>query len=120
MLSFLVDEDLPRSTAQALKDLGHRVFDARDCGLRGCSDDEIFDFAQKEKASVLTGDLGFGNILRYPIGSHFGIVIAHFPNEISNSELNRHITSALRGLSGTELPGNLIIIEPGRLRIRKK
>jgi predicted nuclease of predicted toxin-antitoxin system len=120
MPAFLIDEDLPRSTTRILKEQGHRVFDVRDCGLRGHGDDEIFEFAQREKAAVLTGDLGFGNILRYPIGSHHGVVIAHFPNEISTTELNRHIAAALQGLSETDLSGNLIIIEPGQLRIRKK
>ena len=120
MPAFIVDEDLPRSTTRILEEQGHRVFDVRDCGLRGRSDDEIFEFAQREEAVVLTGDLGFGNILRYPIGTHYGIVIAHFPNETSNSELNRHIAAAIQSLSETDFSGNLIIIEPGRMRIRKK
>jgi predicted nuclease of predicted toxin-antitoxin system len=120
MLKFVIDEDMPRSTAKVLRTKDYVALDVRDSGLRGKSDDEIFKFAQKEKAVILTGDLGFGNLLRFPIGSHAGIVIAHFPNEVSTSELNNQIIKAFEHLSEIDFTGNLIIIEPGRARIRRK
>lgn len=120
MLKFVIDEDMPRSTAKVLKAKGYEALDVRDCGLRGKSDDEIFKFAQKEKAVILTGDLGFGNLLHFPVGSHSGIVIAHFPNEVSTSELNNQIIKAFEPLSEIDFKGNLIIIEPGKVRIRRK
>ena len=120
MLKFVIDEDMPRPTAKVLKDRGYEVLDVRDCGLRGKSDDEIFKFAQKEKAVILTGDLGFGNLLHFPVGSHSGIVIAHFPNEVSTSELNNQIIKAFETLAEIDFKGNLIILEPGKIRIRRK
>ncbi len=87
MPKLVIDEDIPRSTAKILSK-NFTVIDVRDCGLKGKSDEEVFKFAQKEKAVILTGDIGFGNLLHFPIGSHFGIIIAHFPNEISTTELN--------------------------------
>ncbi len=120
MLKFVIDEDMPRSTAKVLRNRDYDVLDVRDCGLRGKSDNEVFKFAQKEKAVILTGDLGFGNLLHFPIGSHSGIVIAHFPNEVSTLELNNQIIKALEPLSEIDFKGNLIIIEPGKIRIRRK
>lgn len=119
MLKFLIDEDMPRSTAKILKTRGYEVLDVRDCGLKGKNDEEIFKFAQREGAVILTGDMGFGNLLRFPIGGHFGIVIAHFPNEISTLELNNQITKALDNLTENDIKGNLIILEPGKIRIRR-
>jgi predicted nuclease of predicted toxin-antitoxin system len=119
MLTFLIDEDISRSTAQIIKKKGFEVLDARDCGLKGKSDEEIFKFAQKKKAVILTGDMGFGNLLRFPVGSHAGIVIAHFPNEMPTSEINRQIIVAFDSLTENDFKGNLIIIEPGRVRIRR-
>jgi predicted nuclease of predicted toxin-antitoxin system len=49
MLTFLIDEDIPRSTAKALRDRGYKVLDVRDYGLRGEADEEVFKFDQKEK-----------------------------------------------------------------------
>jgi len=120
MPKFVIDEDMPRSTAKVLRTKGYEALDVRDLGLRGKSDDEIFKFAHKEKAVTLTSDSGFGNLLHFPVGSHSGIVIAHFPNEISTSELNNQIIKAIELLSEIDFKGNLIIIEPGKIRIRRK
>jgi predicted nuclease of predicted toxin-antitoxin system len=70
MARFILDEDMPRSTAGALEGLGHQVKDVRDLGLRGGRDEEIYLLAQREHAAVLTGDRGFGNIKRFPLGQH--------------------------------------------------
>lgn len=120
MIRCLIDEDMPRSTAKILRARGFEVLDVRDCGLRGKSDDEIFQYAQREKAVILTEDIGFGNLLPFPIGTHVGIVIARFPNETFTSELNSQITKALDNFTDADLKGNLIILEPGKIRIRRK
>jgi predicted nuclease of predicted toxin-antitoxin system len=120
MPKFLVDEDMPRATARILRARGHEVLDVRDCGLRGKTDEEVYRYALQEQAIIITGDFGFGNLLRRPLGTHPGIVIAHFPNEVSADEMNRRLDTALLLLSENDLRGNLTIIEPGRLRIRRR
>ena len=120
MPTFLIDEDIPRSTAKVLRDRGYKVLDTRDCGLRGAVDKEVFKFAQKENAVLLTGDLGFGNLLRFLVGKHSGVVITHFPNEISTSELNNQIIKSFDTLAEEDFTRNLIILEPGKIRIRRK
>jgi predicted nuclease of predicted toxin-antitoxin system len=118
-LKFVIDEDQPRSTAKTLREAGHEVYDIRDHGLRGKDDNAILAFATQQKAILITGDLGFGNQLKYPVGSHEGIVVAHFPNEISTSELNAQIIAAIMFLTEADLKHSLTIIEPGRIRSRK-
>jgi predicted nuclease of predicted toxin-antitoxin system len=120
MLKFVIDEDMPRSTGRILKQQGYEVKDIRDYGLRGAEDEEIYEFAQREQALILTGDRGFGNILRFPVGKHFGIVVAHFPNEMPTTEINRDLIERFEYLSEDDFRGNLIIIEPGKIRIRRK
>ncbi len=51
-MRFLVDEDLPRSTANVLREAGYEAVDARDLGLRGGTDREIFEHAQSMAAAV--------------------------------------------------------------------
>jgi predicted nuclease of predicted toxin-antitoxin system len=79
MPKFVIDEDMPRSTGEFLKQHGYDVRDIRDYELRGAEDEEIYKFAQREQAVILTSDRGFGNILRFPLGNHFGIVVHTFP-----------------------------------------
>jgi len=116
---FVIDEDLPRSTAKILRANGFEVYDIRDHGLRGQADEAILSFATQKKAILITGDLGFGNQLKYPAGSCEGIVVAHFPNEFSTSELNAQILGALSVLSENDLKMSLTILEPGKIRSRK-
>ncbi|MBU1487133.1 DUF5615 family PIN-like protein [bacterium] len=120
MPGFVIDEDMPRSTGIILKESGYAVKDIRDYGLRGAADEEIYEFAQGEKAAVLTGDRGFGNIFRFPLGEHFGIVVAHFPNEMSNRGMNHQLLERFKNLSEDDFKGNLIVIEPLKIRIRRK
>jgi len=93
--------------------------DVRDHKLSGKSDEEIFEFAQKEKAVILTADRGFGNILRFPLGKHSGIIIANFPNEMSTREINTRIVKRIQSLSKSEISGSLVIIDSEKIRTRK-
>lgn len=119
-MKFVVDEDLPRSTARVLREKGFEVYDIRDHGLRGREDDVILAFAKQQDAILITGDVGFGNQLKYPVGSHEGIVVAHFPNKLSTSELNANILGALSVLTEDDLRKTLTILEPGKVRSRKR
>ena len=119
MPKFVIDEDMPRSTAKLLLSNGFEALDVRDYGLRGKDDEKIFEFAQTNRAVLLSGDLGFGNLLHFPVGIHSGIFITHFPNEITSSELNNQIIKTVLSLEEDDFSGNLIILEPGKLRIRR-
>ena len=119
MATIVVDEDMHRSVAEPLKQLGHRVLDVRDHGLRGASDQEVFAFAQRQGAALLTGDLGFANLLAFPLGSHQGIIVARFPHELSTQRINEEILRGLEGIKDEEIEGSLIILEPGRVRMRR-
>lgn len=120
MPTFAIDEDMPRSTGRILKESGYEVKDIRDYGLREADDDAIYQFAQSNQAVLITADLGFSNILRFPVGSHFGIVIARFPNEMPTSEINRQLVARFADLTEADFKGSLVIIEPGKVRIRKQ
>jgi predicted nuclease of predicted toxin-antitoxin system len=120
MARFLIDADLPRSLARQLRAAGFEVEDVRDIGLRKSPDDDIFTYAVSHALVLLSGDLDFGNILRFPLGSHPGIVVARFPNEVPTTKVNAAILQAVQSLSGEDIVGNLIIVEPGRIRLRKQ
>jgi len=120
MPRFVIDEDIPRSTAIFLRKSGYEAIDIRDRGLRGSDDQVIYQFAQENHSVLITGDMHFSNILRFPIGSHFGIVIVHYPNEVSNDEINYQLIERFTHIRDDDFSGNLIIIEPGKTRIRRK
>jgi predicted nuclease of predicted toxin-antitoxin system len=116
---FLVDEDMPRSTAVVLRQAGYAAADVRDVGLRGHGDDEIFAQAQARGAVLVTGDKGFTNVLSFPPGTHAGLIVVRVPNELPTPEVNRQVLRALAELEGEDVRGLLIIVEVGRTRIRR-
>lgn len=119
MAAFLIDADMPRSTAHVLHEAGYTVEDVRDVGLLGHSDADVFTYAQDHALTVITADLGFANTLTYPLGSHAGIVVMRIPNEVSVAALNDELLRALAGLRDEELAGLLVIVELGRVRLRR-
>jgi predicted nuclease of predicted toxin-antitoxin system len=119
MLRLLVDEDLPRSLAPALRAAGHEARDVRDEGLRGQPDERVFSFAQEGGFAVLTGDIEFGNELVYPPASHRGVVLTRFPNNLPAPMLVREIVAGLALLADEDLDAAIVVIEPGRVRVRR-
>jgi len=119
MLRFLVDEDLPRSLAIRLRAAGSPADDVRDVGLRGRPDGEVFAHGVAHGLTLLTADLGFANLLRFPLGTHRGIIVAHLPNEWTVGRINDAIVAALSTLPDAVGLGSLVIVEPGRIRLRR-
>lgn len=118
-MNAVIDEDLHRSLSQVLSSLNFNVFDIRDHNLRGSPDDKIFKFAQKKNAVLFSADLGFSNIFNFPLGSHKGICILRFPNEMGTNKINSQVQKLLEKLATKDYSGNLVILSPGKIRVRR-
>lgn len=117
MRGFLIDEDLPRNLAELLRARGHNAQDVRDVELRGQPDSRIFAYALENELALITADIEFAHIHRYPPGTHHGIVLLRFPNE-AHADVLRHVTvTALSLLDAKEISGNIVVVEPGQIRI---
>jgi predicted nuclease of predicted toxin-antitoxin system len=113
---FLVDESLPRAVMRTLVAAGHEVVDVRDIGLRGKSDAEVAARAAAEARIVISGDLDFSNALRFPPGTHPGMVVARLPGTWAPEDAATRIATAIAE-AGKALTGAITIIEPTRTRI---
>lgn len=118
MLRFLIDENMPRSTARLLEHAGYIARDVRDIGYNATPDSEIFQFAQSIGAAIITRDIGFGSILDYPLGTHAGIVVLRIPTHITTNQLNSMLLGTIEDFADDISAGSLVIIESGRTRIR--
>jgi hypothetical protein len=63
-------------------------------------------------------DTGFGDIRRYPIGSHAGIIVLRppIPGRTACLRLIDQLLALVR--SGVQIDGCLWVLDPTRLRIR--
>lgn len=117
-MKFLIDEDMPRSTADLLRSLGIEAIDIRDVGLKGAADAKIFMFAQKEGFIIITRDKEFGNIVKYPLGSHCGIIVVMLPYTFVRSQILDTIRRFFTSVEMNKLSSNLIVLEVEKYRIR--
>lgn len=119
-LSVVLDENIPPAVADYLrrKRPDWTVRHVRDIGLRGASDQAVFDWAQKNKSIVITFDEDFADARMFPAGTHAGVIrLRVWPTTVEAAEAGLD-----RLLSTTEdsiLAGSLIVIDRARVRIRR-
>jgi predicted nuclease of predicted toxin-antitoxin system len=113
---FLLDADMPRSSAEAIRSQGFDVEDVRDLGMRYAKDQEIMDFALETGRVVITRDLDYGEILRYP--QHPGALILRLPTGFIAKEVNEALMDFLSSAKNEILQNAIIIVELGRYRKR--
>ena len=119
MIRFLIDADLPRSVFAALRDRGLFADDVRDLGLGTATDDIVIQFAKTHAYTLISADEGFANVLRFPLGTHHGIIVARFPRHTPARMKTRLLLQWIPTLREEDLTGNLLIIQPKRIRIRR-
>ena len=102
-----------------LRDMGHDVFDVKERGLENLSDPDIFRLSQKEKRILVTMDKDFSNILFYPPGEHHGIIVVKL-YRLKVADATRLFLDAMGEIKPEDIPGNLVIIDRNKTRIRKE
>jgi predicted nuclease of predicted toxin-antitoxin system len=117
MVRVLVDESLPRAATLALRAAGHDVTDVRDVGLRGRPDSEVQARAVEEDRIVAAADLDFANALRFPPGTHPGIIVLRVPDSWDSRARAERLVSGIGEAGADTLRGAIVIVEPDRMRI---
>ena len=72
---FLIDESLSPELAIKLKQLGYSVNHARESELKGADDIKIVEWAIKNKAIIITGDLDFGELWYWRYRGKLGMIV---------------------------------------------
>lgn len=120
MPHFLIDASLPRRTLQIFASRGYDATDVRDIGLGSAADETIASYAKSHEMVIVTRDGDFGDIRNYPPYGYAGILVVDAPDDFTASQIGSLLaafldTAALR----IDLNQKLLILEPGRVRIRE-
>ncbi len=114
-LSFLIDEDITNELAAALRRLGYDAVSVYDISRTGLSDEEQFEFAQKEKRTLVTRNIrDFVAIADgyLKANKHFyGIVLFTFPVRLDALGLAIRKLSRIADKYGASTIQNLMIYE---------
>ena len=104
-----------------IADFDHDSVDVRDIGMAASSDEQIAEYARSKGLCLLTADLGFGDVRRYPPSRHVGVVILRLPRHATTSFILRLLSSFLRREEILlKLEGKLAVVEAGRVRLRTR
>jgi len=118
-MRFLIDANLPRAVIAVVQSLGHQVEFARDIGLASATDEQIAQHALQYLAALLTRDLDFADIRRYPPDRYSGIVVLRLPDIVVAEEIAAAVKRFLSepGFIAS-LAGRLAVVEGDRVRFR--
>ena len=118
-MRFLIDASLPRAVIHVVQSMGHQVEFARDIGLASATDGQIAKHALQYRAALLTRDLDFADIRRYPPDRYSGIVVLRLPDTAVAEEIAAAVKRFLSepGFIAS-LAGRIAIVEGDRVRFR--
>jgi predicted nuclease of predicted toxin-antitoxin system len=118
-MRFLLDANLPRSTAALLRNLGHEAQDVRDVLHGGADDSAVAAYARTNGLALLTRDFDFSDIRNYPPEDYVGIVVLDLPDDALIGQINRTLESFVTNVEWlSHVSGHLAIVEPWRVRFR--
>ena len=114
-----VDEDLPGAVAQRFRQAGYACSTVSEQSLGGWKDPALWEVVQAHQQYLVTGDKGFGDIRKYPPGSHRGILVLR-PGEEGIRPFVELVELVLESVSDlSTLDGLVAVASPQGLRIRR-
>jgi predicted nuclease of predicted toxin-antitoxin system len=113
-----LDENLPLSAASIFAAAGHDVDTVEDEGLAGCDDPTVSRVATGVGRLVVTLDRGFGDIQRYPPGSHAGILVLRLDDQSAPS-IRAALGTVVAATDLVALAGCVAVFRNGTLRVRR-
>ncbi|MES1242687.1 MAG: DUF5615 family PIN-like protein [Acidobacteriota bacterium] len=114
-----VDEDLPSAVARTLRQQGYPCSTVIEQRMGGWKDPALWEAVQAHGQFLVTADKGFGDVRRFPPGSHGGILLLR-PSEDGIRPLLDLLEQVLANIRSLEdLAGLLTVASPQGLRIRR-
>ena len=118
-MKFKLDENFGTRTQQIFLAAGYEVKTVREQGFQGAPDKDIFQKCSSEKRFLVTLDLDFSDVMRFPPKESSGIVVIRVPQNPSLSLLEQLIREFLQALRKEKMQNKLWIVEVGRIRIHQ-
>jgi predicted nuclease of predicted toxin-antitoxin system len=93
------------------------VYHTSDVALSGKADEEVFEWAQRNGALIVSFDEDFADGRSFPARDHNGIVrLRVWPTTIEETE--QALARLFSEVSTDELIGSLVIVDRSRIRVR--
>ncbi len=118
-MRFLLDANPPRAAVAIVEKFGHTAEFARDAGLGSAPDEVVAERARSTQAALITRDLDFADVRRYPPGDYHGIVILRLPDDAVATDIAAVLKRFLaESQFVSQLRIRLAIVDEARVRFR--
>ena len=118
-MKFKLDENFGIRTLEIFRVAGHDIQTVRSQELQGCLDQNLYEVCCKEQRCLVTLDLDFADVTRFPPTSASGIVVIRIPRNPSFALLEQLVRQLLQALTQMPVEKKLWIVEVGRIRIHQ-
>jgi predicted nuclease of predicted toxin-antitoxin system len=116
-LKFKLDENLGSRTATLIAESGHDVETVAQERLSGSDDGRLFQICAAEDRCLISLDLDFADVLRFPPLHSPGIAVLRLPRVASLEILTNLVRSLMTALQTNSIAGRLWVVEVGRIRV---
>jgi len=114
-----LDENVDARLAMLLKKARHDTNTVQEQNLRGTEDKALYDICKVDDRILVSLDLDFSNVLRFPPEGTPGVVVLRGPNHLFPT-MRILVETLIDALARESPAGRLWIVEPGRLRIHEE
>jgi predicted nuclease of predicted toxin-antitoxin system len=118
-MNFKLDENFGARTQRIFQEYGHSVETVRSQKLEGCADTQLYAICCAEGRCLVTLDLDFSDVLRFPPEQGSGTVVIRVPQNPSLVLLERLVRQFLQTLTQMSVSQQLWIVEVGRIRVHQ-
>jgi len=114
-----LDENIDARLAGLLQASGHDALTVREQNLHGTDDIDLHHICRSENRALVTLDLDFSNILRYPPENTPGIIVLRGPDDLFPT-VRVLVETLVNALINENPSQHLWIVEVGRVRIHEQ
>ena len=124
-MNFKLDENFGTRTQHIFRELGHNADSVIDEGLGGASDIALYQVCREHGLCLVTLDLDFSDVLRFPPQETGGIVVLRCPRNPSLSLLENMVRQFLSMIGQRTQLGEITpeqqlwIVEVDRIRVHQ-
>ena len=115
-MKFKLDENLSPTLVAGFITAGHEAHSILGQALGGTTDPRVIETCRVEGRALVTMDVGFANIQRYPPRQYAGIMVLRLGTQ-AHQPIATALAAAIDLLRHEALSGRLWIVEVGRIRI---
>jgi len=114
-----LDENLGQAIAKTFREAGHDVATVQEQGLGGIQDEALYTRCRQEGLCLVTLDLDFSNVLRFPPQPTAGLAVLRPGGQPTLAALHALAQRLVQALSIEPIASRLWVVEPGRIRIHE-